>query len=305
MSEPKPHDTVKIAVPQKPPGAAPPPPYSSLIRIDVWGESHVGHVRPTNEDHFLIVRYGRFLETTQTNLPNDKIPGVSQEIGYGMLVADGMGGHAGGDVASQLVITTLVNLVLTTPDWILQLSEDVLVEEVVRRARSRVEQINRVLTAQAEADPRLSKLGSTMTAAWSLGKDLFVAHIGDSRAYVLRNQRLHQLTRDHTVAQEYGAKGIPMPSGLPVDRLRHVLTRALGAWKHDEIDITKFTLEDGDSLLLCSDGLTDMVSGDVTAQTLQTGSAEQACRQLVDLALEAGGKDNVTVIVARYTLPAA
>jgi protein phosphatase len=159
-------------------------------------------VRPNNEDHFLISRFGRFLETVQTNLPADTVPPRSEESGYGMVVADGMGGCAAGEEASRRAITSLVNLVLHTPDWILRLDEEPLPKEVLRRAAERYEQVNQTLAEEAQGDPGLSGFGTTMTMAWTLGRQLFVAHLGDSRAYLLRQGRLQQLTRDHTLVQE-------------------------------------------------------------------------------------------------------
>src|SRR5262245_24028772 len=109
-------DTAEFAVPQHK-GRDRPEPFSSLVRVELGGSSHPGKVRPNNEDHFLVSRFGRFLETVQTNLPAGTLPPRSEESGYGMVVADGVGGGAAGEEASRLAITSLVNLVLHTPDW--------------------------------------------------------------------------------------------------------------------------------------------------------------------------------------------
>src|SRR5262245_24487323 len=177
-------------------------PSSSLVRVDLGGASHRGKVRPNNEDHFLLARFGRYLETVRTNLPADAVPARAEEIGYAMVVADGMGGVAAGEEASRLAITSLVNLVLSTPDWILRPDEGPVTQEVLERASERYEQVNQALAGEAQEAPRLKGYGTTMTLAFSLGRDLFVAHVGDSRAYLLRQGRLRQLTRDHTHAQE-------------------------------------------------------------------------------------------------------
>jgi protein phosphatase len=291
----------------KPSGVADRPlPFSSLVRVDVWGLSHEGKARSNNEDHFLIVRFGRFLENVQTNLASGKVPLWSEEIGYGLLVADGLGGHAAGEIASELAITALVNLLLTTPDWILRFNDQALVESVLRRATERCQQINQVLTVQAEADPNLRGFGTTMTVAASVGKDLFVVHIGDSRVYLLRGDKMHQLTRDHTFVQTLANMGVVSQDAATAHRFRHVLTKVLGAGGHDEPDVSKLQLQDGDCLLLCSDGLTDMVDDAAIAETLKGGdSAEKTSQSLLHQALEAGGKDNISVIVARYGFPPA
>jgi protein phosphatase len=297
-------DTVEIPVPQHK-GRDAPEPYSSLVRVDLGGLSHPGKVRPNNEDHFLISRFGRFLETVQTSLPADTIPPRSEETGYGMVVADGMGGSAAGEEASRLAIASLIYLILHTPDWILRLNEEPLSQEVQRRAAERYEQVNQTLEEEAKSDPGLSGFGTTMTMACSLGRDLLVAHLGDSRAYLLSQGRLRQLTRDHTLVQDLIDQRIIDRKEAATHRLRHMLTQSLGDHgRRIYPEVTQIVLEDNDCLLLCTDGLTEMVGNQVIHEILGSGEpAQTICQRLVDRALEAGGKDNVTVVVARYRLP--
>lgn len=280
-------------------------PASALVRVDVAGLSHQGKVREQNEDHFLISRFGRYLETLDSNLPPGTVPARATETGYGLIVADGIGGKAGGELASRIAISTLVKLVLATPDWIMRLDDDFHEQIVLERARERGEQISAALVETAEAKPSLAGLGTTMTLATSLGMDLFIAHIGDSRAYIFRHGHLHQITRDHTLAQALADQGYIDQHEVATHRLRHVLTKALSATHPDaQPDVRKFPLEDGDILLLCTDGLTDMVTNDAITATLARGEkASVICQQLVEQALLGGGKDNVTVIVARYGFP--
>ena len=139
-----------------------------------------------------------------------------------MVVADGVGGAAGGEVASRLAIQTLFNLVISVPDWILR-PDDELVGEIMRRAGERYLQINTVLAEEAKADPELRHMATTMTVAWSLGSNLYVAHIGDSRAYLFHAGELQQLTRDHTLAQALADRGEITPEQVARNRLRHVL----------------------------------------------------------------------------------
>lgn len=279
--------------------------YSARVEADLGGLSHVGKVRTNNEDHFLIARFGRYLEALQNNLPADAVPLRSEEGGYGMVVADGMGGAAAGEEASRRAIIGLVNLVLRTPDWILRLDEEPLPEQVMRRAADRYAQVNRSLEEQARDDPGLSGYGTTMTMACSLGRELFVAHLGDSRAYLYRRGRLEQLTRDHTLAQELLDRRAIDRAEAATHRLRHALTQSLGDHGRGiEPDVKRIALEDGDCLLLCSDGLSEMVDGDAIGAILGSGEpARTICERLVDAALAAGGKDNVTAVVARYRLP--
>jgi protein phosphatase len=281
-----------------------PQPFSSLVRVDISGLSEVGKVRLNNEDHYLIVRFGRSFQTLMTNLPAGSVPEQFDEIGYGMIVADGMGGMAAGEVASSLAIKTLVSLVLNAPDWIMRIG-DLEAKEVMRRSVERFRQANETLIEMAASDQRLSGMGTTMTLASSVGTNLFIAHIGDSRAYLFRLGQLHKLTRDHTVAQKMIEAGFITPEDERVSNLRHFLTQAIGINKGPfKPEVQLLQLADGDQLLLCSDGLTEMVDDEKIAAVLQKEkSAESACQTLVDLALEHGGADNVTVTLARYQIP--
>ena len=214
MSTPGQTDTVEMASPPVV-GSDRTLPRSCVAAVDVAGLTDCGNRRSNNEDHFLISRFGRFLETLDTNLAPPEAAFHEEEIGYGLLVADGMGGHAGGEVASKLAISTLINLALATPDWILRLDDDAFMQEVMRRAKERWGKINTALTDHAEADPSVKGLGTTLTLAWSLGKNLVVAHVGDSRAYLYRRQRLHRLTHDHTFANPWRIRESSNSATLP------------------------------------------------------------------------------------------
>jgi serine/threonine protein phosphatase PrpC len=302
-----PGDTVKIG--PVPPTAGPQrlraP--SGPARVDVGGLSDRGKVRPQNEDHFYVARFGRYLETLCTNLPPDEMPPRFDDTGYAAIVADGIGGHSAGEVASKLAISTLINLALNAPDWILRVDGDSLAQKLQQRFKERFDQVRAAMAEHASADPALTGFGTTMTLAMSLGPKLFVIHIGDSRAYLLRQQRLHQLTRDHTIAQALADQGLLSPEEVATNRMRHVLTRSLGDQsRRVEADAQEVPLQDGDCLLLCTDGLTDMVGEEKIVQVLAGGDpAETACRRLIEEALAAGGKDNVTAVVVRYAFPAA
>jgi protein phosphatase len=295
-------DTAEFPLPFK--DDEPPREFSSQVRIDVAALSDKGKVRERNEDHFFVGRGGRHLATLLTNIPPTDVPTRFEETGYLMIVADGMGGHAGGEVASRMAITTLINIVLHMPDWILRLDEEH-AQKVMERAAERYRRVHEALQEKARLDPKLRGMGTTMTAAYSLGDDLFVPHVGDSRAYLFRNGKLQLLTHDQTQAQLMADIGMISQNEVARHRLRHVLTSALGGPENAmRVDIQRLKLTDGDRLLLCTDGLTDMVEDEGIARVLAgTESSDEACRRLVDLALENGGKDNVTVVLARYSIP--
>ena len=277
---------------------------SVSIQADIAGLSHRGNVRPNNEDHFLTCHFGRFLRTLSTNLPEDQMPPDHGETGYGMIVADGIGGRAAGEAASRMAISLLVELAIQTPDWIMA-PDEALMEEVITRAAGRFSAVNEAIVERARQDSGLTGMGTTLTMALSVGADLLIAHVGDSPAYLYRQGELHKLTRDHTVAQAMADSGLDSERDVVPHRLQHMLTQAIGIQGVGaDPEFRRVRLADGDRLLLCTDGLTEMVDDAMIATELgrQTSAAE-ACRALIDLALDRGGKDNVTVVVADYRIP--
>lgn len=293
-------DTEQYPPPAARPDAADRASSTSAVRVDVAGLSHTGKVRPNNEDNFLVVRFGRFLQPMLSSLPDGDLAPEYALGGYGIAVADGMGGMAAGEVASRLAINLLINLVLETPDWILSRDEPY-VDAVIERAVERFYKVNQSIIEQARREPKLRGMGTTLTMACSLGLDLLIAHVGDSPVFLSRGGRLHRLTRSHTVAEQMASHGTIALRDVP-HRYHSMLTHAIGIRENgSEPDIRRMPLADGDRLLLCTDGLTDMVDdATIDAMLQKEASAQDACRALVDLALERGGKDNVTVVVADY-----
>jgi protein phosphatase len=281
-----------------------PEPLSSLVRLDVGGLTHPGKVRPNNEDHYLVFRSSRTLKTLLTNLADRHVPDRFDEVGYALVVADGMGGMAAGEVASSMALSVVVNLSLHSPQWIMRIGDEE-AREMMRRIRQRVRQVGAIVARKGRADPALAGMGTTLTATYSIGADLFLCHVGDSRAYLFHDGRLHRLTNDHTLAQALADAGRIPAEQVSTHRLRHVLTRALGLQGGDvEPEVQHLHVNDGDRLLLCTDGLTEMVADDEIAEVLRRVEPSQdACAALVACALDHGGRDNVTVVLARYTIP--
>jgi protein phosphatase len=158
---------------------------------------------------------------------------------------------------------------------------------------------------QGRSDPALGQMGTTLSVAVSLGTHLIIGHVGDSRVYLFRDGQLHQLTRDHTLVQSMVSLGLLTPEQAALHPRRHVITRYFGAVGDAATgDFQQETLADGDQLLLCTDGLTDMVDTTVIGAVLSgAASADEACQGLLAAALKNGGKDNVTVVLARYRIP--
>jgi len=279
-------------------------PFSALVRIDVSALSHRGYHRDHNEDHYLVSRLGRTLQTIDTSLHAGDVPEQAEEVNYVMIVADGIGGHAAGEIASRMAISALISLALELPDWILRVDEGH-AGEIERRSRTLVQEVGAMLVARAEREPALAGMGTTLTAVRSLGRDLMITHVGDSRAYLFRAGGLHRLTRDHTYAQLLVDVGHLAPGDVASSPHRHLLTNALGGSITEvQVDTDRLRLEDGDRVLLCSDGLTDLVDdATITSILKETIRSNEACQRLVQQALDNGGRDNVTVIVAGYRLP--
>jgi serine/threonine protein phosphatase PrpC len=273
----------------------------SLMAIDVAATSHAGHVRTNNEDHYLVVRFGRSLESIQTNVKPEILRPNYNLTGYALLVADGLGGMAGGEVASRTALAKIVNLVIDTPDWILGFEDNAKVDTIMSRMTERFLKVDETLKDQADHDASLSGMGTTLTTAATLNDDMVIGHIGDSRAYLFRNNALTQLTRDHTVAQELIDAGIDRADPA-TQSMRHVLTAALGSLgSRIQPEVQRIHLQEHDQILLCTDGLTEMVDDKTIASLLRnTSAAAKACEDLTTIALAAGGSDNITVVLARF-----
>ena len=281
------------------PGAAPSAP---AIRVEFGARTHVGHVRPNNEDQYLIVRLRKSVDVLATTLPPEEVSQFLQREGFVLLVADGMGGAAAGERASALVVREAIRHLLETAKWFFRLDDPD--EEVrMRLLRETLERVDRQLIREAEEDPTLAGMGTTLTALSVIGADAFIVHIGDSRAYLFRDGRLEQLTRDHTVVQELVDKGVLRPEEARTHRMRHIITNAIGGRPGVEGEIVKLRLLDGDRFLLCTDGLHGSVRDDeIAAVLVRHPGPEDACVALVEAALSRGGRDNVTAVVAACSL---
>ncbi|HEX6044270.1 MAG TPA: protein phosphatase 2C domain-containing protein [Pyrinomonadaceae bacterium] len=289
---------------EKPADETPPPPFSSLVSVDVCGMTDKGHVRTQNEDHFLVLRGGRAVETVMSNLGESQPGDLFEEAAFAMVVADGVGGEAAGEVASRQAIYTLLGLTLHTPDWNFRWGPRER-NTVMWRLKDRFRRVNAALMREAAANASLSGMCTTMTAAISQGDDLIIGHVGDSRAYLLHDGKLIRLTRDHTLGERLVEDGTHKPNDHLVRELRNVLMQALGSRETECVpDVHDYVLEDGDQVMLCTDGLSDMVEDPLIESVLkEASSAETACQSLIDLALSNGGRDNITVVVARYSIP--
>ena len=279
---------------------------SQRLQLEIAALTDRGKVREHNEDAFIVYRAGRYLERVMSSIPESDLPARTEHSAHLLVVADGLGGHEAGDVASRSALVTTLKLILEQPRWALNLDDPATreseIHDLLGRARGYLAGVHAALRKQAAEDVSLAGMGTTLTGAFSIGSDLFVLHVGDSKAYLLRGGSLQKITHDHTVAQQYADLGVIPQEEVATHRMHHVLTRAIGG-PSDELegDIHQLRVGVGDRLLLCSDGLTDMADeDDIRAVMEKHPASEAACRALIDLALERGGRDNVTAIVARF-----
>ncbi len=267
------------------------------VRADFGALSHQGKIRTNNEDHFIVMRRTRSREMLASSLSSEAI-GHTQDEGYVMVVADGMGGAAFGELASELALRTAWELGAHGLIWPPKIN-DREVQRLLRDSELCVQLMHQLLQQRALADPEFEGMGTTLTAVYSIGVDAFVVHVGDSRAYLIRGSNIQRITRDHTLAQQMVDAGVEVSRTVA---FQHVLTNCLGAHS-DKVtsDIHHVKLQDGDRLLLCTDGLSDLVEDEEIQEVVREDAEPQtACQQLVDLALQRGGKDNVTVLLGHY-----
>ena len=271
------------------------------LATESFGATDKGKVRSTNEDQFVTATLMRALWIKQSSLPQSQVH-YGDDRGHVFIVADGMGGANGGEKASALAVSAIEQFLLNALRWLLTLhgSEEA---EVLRDFKVALRSADACVCAAAANDPGLSGMGTTLTMAYSLGTDLFVAHVGDSRCYLYRGGVLHQLTHDHTLVGELVDKGLVQPQDAGGHPFRHVITNVVGGPKQGlHAEVHRVGLEPGDTLLLCTDGLTGMLpDGQIAAVLQSSATAEAASLELVRLANEQGGKDNVTAVVARYS----
>ncbi len=273
------------------------------VHISFGGGTHAGHVRPRNEDQYFIAKLAKSMRICSSSLPESETTRFSDEEGYLMIVADGMGGNAGGQEASTMAVQTVEAFVLDAIKWFVHRKgheENALINEL----RLALQRADSDVLARADANPQLYGMGTTLTLAYSVGTDLFVAHAGDSRAYLYHSGRLERITADHTLVQVLVDVGAITPEDARGHPRRHVVTNVVGGPSAGvQVEVHHRTLRDGDLLLLCTDGLTEYLTDTEIAEMLsQTTDPEQAAQQLIDVVLTRPAKDNVTVAVAKYRI---
>ncbi len=268
----------------------------SGIHVSVYGMSDLGRVRKNNEDNFVVAN----LTTGEASL----VPSLrSHDLGPRgtlFLVADGMGGEACGEVASQICSVTIPRRLFDNLKSIERISET----NFVLLLRESIEFANQVIFERAQSNTMYGGMGTTTTAAALFGVYLFVAQVGDSRAYLIRNKGMVQLTRDQTFLNYLAEIGAELPPEPQKDSRRSILTQAVGTSETVEVKITYTKVRQSDGILLCSDGLYNMVGfDDILTIVSSQDSLESKLKSLIDKANEGGGTDNITAILAEFSGP--
>jgi protein phosphatase len=282
------------------------PPLSSSVRVEIGATSHRGMLRPHNDDHYLVIRLVRQQETLATSLTAADLPPRFDEYGYAMFVADGLGEGGAGSVASRVALSTVAHMALHYGRWNLRVDPST-ASEIFERAERYYAAADAAVLSESGTSPLLTNIATALTVAYSAGDDLFVAHVGHSRAYLFREGALTLLTRDHTIAKHLADTHRPVSVERRAQDLCHILTDAVGArGGHPMVEVERFQLKNGDSVLLCTNGLTDMVTDEQIADVLALRrEPREQCAALTDLANRQGGKDNITVVLAQYQIPAS
>lgn len=292
-------------------GASPPAPARHSISggsPTAFGITDIGQRRKVNQDQFLIAQLNKSMLVSSTSLPLDTqsrlFGGVQGQL---LLVADGMGGHAAGERASSLAVDHLVSRLLNSVHWFLQIDRDSENDFADRLKELLQDAHSRILKESSEHQSQRG-MGTTLTMAHIVWPRLYVVHAGDTRCYLIRDGVAAQLTNDHTLARRLVETGGLRPEEEATSRWSNVLWNVLGGRGEGELiaEVRCAELQPSDWLLLCSDGLHRYVNEAAIVDTVNRFAEPAAiCRELVRLANEAGGEDNITVIVANPQPPTA
>jgi len=265
---------------------------SKPIRVQVFGKTDLGRTREHNEDCFLVADLTRNAASLQPGVREHEVG----ERGSLFVVADGMGGAAAGELASDMATQAIYNHLSKT--W--ASDRETTEQRFAYRLKEAVEAANTELHAYAKAHPEVRGMGTTTTAAGVLGEHAYLSQVGDSRAYLIRGGAAHQLTKDQSLMQRLVEAGELTEEEAAQSERRNIILQALGPDPRVKVDLTHQELRRGDMLVLCSDGLSGQVKKEEIAEVVtREPTLQAACERLIALANERGGPDNITVIIVR------
>ena len=272
--------------------------------LDVYGLTHPGKVRPNNEDHFLIAALQKKLQVYHTSLPEVAQLAGSERLAFLAMVADGVGGAAAGEEASRLALEGVTKYLSQALQcyYSSDVSHD---DEFMQTLEEAALKVHNELAMVTQSDRSLRGMATTLTLWLGVWPRAYLLQVGDSRCYVLKDGKLIQMSRDQTMAEELVEQGVFTRTDAARTRWAHVLSSAIGG---PQAAPSVKRLEQGWGLvgLLCSDGLTRHVPDDQIRERLMTmTSSRQACEALLQDALDAGGQDNITIVIGRAVPKAA
>jgi len=276
--------------------------YGESVEPEVFGLSDIGRSRENNDDRFLVAELRRALVVRHSNFPvHDDRPLGDVAQAHLLAVADGVGGIAGGELASAIAIDTVCAHAVQRMTWPAP-DEPATPQAFVDGLRQAIRDAQRRMQQVAAREGLDTRLGTTLTFAYVAGPELLVAHVGDSRAYLLEGRVLYRLTRDHTLAEALRDGGIDVPAEAEQSGPAGVLVNAIGGGSEElAVDVITRPLVPGSVLLLATDGLTRYLDDQELADRLAADDdVPTIVRALVATANERGGDDNITVVVARF-----
>ena len=265
--------------------------------IDVHGLTHTGKVRKSNQDHFLLGSLHQQLKVLLTSLPVTELTLDNERLAFLAIIADGVGGSDNGEEASRLALEEATHYITSCTDCYYHTDTNTeaftdILQEAAMRSHTRV-------TARAAENPDRRGMATTLTLYFSVWPWIYLLQVGDSRYYLYRDQKLSQITRDQTMAQELVDQGVMTRSVAFSSRWANVLSSSIGGQQTAPV-VTRLPSDWNNVHLMCSDGLTKHVSDEKIAERLRTmTSAKQVCEALLQDALDGGGTDNITIIVGR------
>lgn len=266
--------------------------------IDVYGLTHPGKVRKTNEDHFLICALQKHIKLFHTSLPDTSRLAGNERVAFISVVADGVGGHSGGEEASRIALESVTRYIseaihvyyTSDPD------DDAAFTSLLAESALKV---HGEMTARHAAQSGRRGMATTLTLWLGVWPRSYLLQVGDSRCYMLRDGGLIQMSRDQTMAQDFVDQGIFKEGDPAHKRLSHILSSAIGGPEAAPV-VRRFEQSWKNVGLICSDGLTRHVSDDrIRERLIAMTSARQVCEELLQDALDAGGEDNITIVVGR------
>ena len=274
-----------------------------------FGVSDIGRKRRVNQDQFLVAQLNKSMLVTSSSMPLEEYSRLYGGVqGQVLMVADGMGGHAAGEKASSLAVDHLINRLLNSIHWFFQTDhakqDQESEEEFVNDLKRLLQDAHSKILSEAESNRDQSGMGTTVTMAHLIWPNLYVVHAGDSRCYLIRDKVAEQLTTDHTLARQMVESGGMKPEDEAKSRWSNVLWNVLGGQSGGELiaEVRRATLQEGDAVLLCSDGLTRYIGDETIAKVVSEGpDPETICARLVAMANDAGGEDNITAVVSLPT----